>query len=374
MPTENRSSNTEMVSVPRYLAEEINAALINHGHVVLPRGLQEAMNAQAEQHQETPVGEVVAFGKGLHEIAWAAGRMPKLGAKLYTHPAPADPSEPVAVFSIDATGYRARILESATSNLPADGALLYASADPREIERLRAENEELRSQLGAEISKSTGLRTLADGANKWRQRAIDSLLDARDLTDTNNELHAKLAERDALLRDFCAHSALICGDLLRLAREDDFATTDPIRTRAYSAMDHARKVKKTLSASAEPSAQAPLCSTCKGYGKYQDGDSGTDEDGRCPNIVDCDCDDSERMPQYRANAPVERDERAEVKPDAWRVSINGNWEYFRSYEQALKELREWQSDYLPEELEEAKADGLCEPEPVYARAAMERNS
>jgi hypothetical protein len=77
MPTENRSSNTEMVSVPRYLAEEINAALINHGHVVLPRGLQEAMNAQAEQHQETPVGEVVAFGKGLHEIAWAAGRTPK---------------------------------------------------------------------------------------------------------------------------------------------------------------------------------------------------------------------------------------------------------------------------------------------------------
>lgn len=42
-----------------------------------------------------------------------------------------------------------------------------------------------------------------------------------------------------------------------------------------------------------------LCGTCNGYGKYQDGDSGTDEDGRCPNIVDCDCDDSERMPQYR---------------------------------------------------------------------------
>ncbi len=46
--------------------------------------------ASAEQHQGTPVGEIVAFGKGLHEIAWAAGRMPKLGAKLYTH---ADPGE-----------------------------------------------------------------------------------------------------------------------------------------------------------------------------------------------------------------------------------------------------------------------------------------
>ena len=44
----------------------------------------------AEQSQGIPVGEVVAFGKGLHEIAWAAGRMPKLGAKLYTN---ADPGE-----------------------------------------------------------------------------------------------------------------------------------------------------------------------------------------------------------------------------------------------------------------------------------------
>lgn len=79
-----------------------------------------------------------------------------------------------------------------------------------------------------------------------------------------NDLRAKLAERDGLLRDFCAHSALICGDLLRLAREDDLATTDPIRTRAYSAMDHARKVKKTLSASTEPS--APKCRACNDSG------------------------------------------------------------------------------------------------------------
>ncbi len=46
--------------------------------------------ASGEQHQDTPVGEVVAFSEGLHEIAWAAGRMPRLGAKLWTH---ADPAE-----------------------------------------------------------------------------------------------------------------------------------------------------------------------------------------------------------------------------------------------------------------------------------------
>lgn len=46
-------------------------------------------NDRAEQHQGEPVGEVVAFGEGLHEIAWTAGRMPRLGAKLYTK---ADPN------------------------------------------------------------------------------------------------------------------------------------------------------------------------------------------------------------------------------------------------------------------------------------------
>lgn len=40
----------------------------------------------AEQPQGEPIGEVVAFGKGLHEIAWSQGKMPRLGAKLYTHP------------------------------------------------------------------------------------------------------------------------------------------------------------------------------------------------------------------------------------------------------------------------------------------------
>ena len=59
MPTENRSSNTEMVSVTRYLAEEINAALINHGHVALPRRLQEAMNATCPQPHPEPIAWMV---------------------------------------------------------------------------------------------------------------------------------------------------------------------------------------------------------------------------------------------------------------------------------------------------------------------------
>jgi hypothetical protein len=95
---------------------------------------------------------------------------------------------------------------------------LYTHADPGKVEQLQQEIETLRSQLGAEISKASGLRTLADGANKWRQRAIDSQLAARDLTDANNNLHTQLAERNGLLRDIkrCGIDAVtICGPNIR---------------------------------------------------------------------------------------------------------------------------------------------------------------
>ncbi|MBA1189319.1 hypothetical protein G7Z99_09675 [Pseudomonas entomophila] len=46
---------------------------------------RETQHALAE-----PVGEVIAFGFGLHEVSWAKGRMPALGTKLYTHANPAE--------------------------------------------------------------------------------------------------------------------------------------------------------------------------------------------------------------------------------------------------------------------------------------------
>lgn len=70
-----------------------------------------------------------------------------------------------------------------------------------------------------------------------------------------------------------------------------------------------------------------LCSVCNGFGRYQDGDSGTDEDGRCPNIVDCDCGDSERIPEYRAK-PAARNQvepvaQSEFEPDAICLESDG---------------------------------------------------
>jgi hypothetical protein len=46
-------------------------------------------------------------------------------------------------------------------------------------------------------------------------------------------------------------------------------------------------------------ADAPqkLCSICHGYGRYQDGNSGTESDGYAPNIVECECAPEERFPK-----------------------------------------------------------------------------
>jgi hypothetical protein len=52
--------------------------------------------------------------------------------------------------------------------------------------------------------------------------------------------------------------------------------------------------------------EAKLCTICNGYGRYQDGDSGTESDGYAPNIVECDCAPEERHP---AAPSVEQDER-----------------------------------------------------------------
>lgn len=47
---------------------------------------------------------------------------------------PQGDAQPFAVFSIDKTGYRVKILESAMNSLPPDGAKLYTHADAGEVE------------------------------------------------------------------------------------------------------------------------------------------------------------------------------------------------------------------------------------------------
>lgn len=60
-----------------------------------------------------------------------------------------------------------------------------------------------------------------------------------------------------------------------------------------------RSIPRDMLLSREPATGIPYCGVCKGYGQYQDGDSGSELDGYAPNIVECDCAEEERLPQYR---------------------------------------------------------------------------
>ncbi|MNJ45564.1 hypothetical protein D3C77_406640 [compost metagenome] len=82
---------TLISSINSLLALDAKGALVPNGVCGLARQLLEASTIRlAAQHQGEPVGEVVAFGESLHEIAWAQGKLPRLGTKLYTSPPTSD--------------------------------------------------------------------------------------------------------------------------------------------------------------------------------------------------------------------------------------------------------------------------------------------
>lgn len=305
MPTENRSSNNESVRLPRDLVDLALAHLPNDSAAKWE--IYELLGQPAQQQGEpaawsrvkpnTP-GAYWVRGNGLEQEAliqviedggelrcnlhqrttetdfgwgYAVSELNEdfewLGP-LYRHPAPVQ-GEPdgwqYRVSAGPATGWSLWNYgkgEQFKDNYKVETRPLFTHADPGEVERLRAEIKDLlHSSVKEEVfdvvcKERDTLRAQLAEANQ----TIDTLKAGGQLLVRDRDYLVKqLADRDgdvaeahALLRDFCAHSALICGDLLRIAREDDCATTDPIRARAYAAMDHSRKVKKALSASAEP--------------------------------------------------------------------------------------------------------------------------
>ncbi|WJN52069.1 hypothetical protein [Pseudomonas asiatica] len=198
MPTENRSSNTEMVSVPRVPTDEM----------------------------------IVAFAE-----AWYSKRqtiddpdmLDAYAAMLAVAPAQQHQGEPVA--------YRQRFIcpdEGPSSWVLTDSNVLdgrpgwevvplYTHADPAEVERLRegiSKHWEVVCDQRAELDK---LRA-----------QLATCTDAREtLSAQLRAAHTKLAERDALLREI----ASIPGDSIN-----------------YHATHMSRIARAALSASAEPSA------------------------------------------------------------------------------------------------------------------------
>ncbi|WP_143133073.1 hypothetical protein [Pseudomonas plecoglossicida] len=227
MPTENRSSNTEMVSVTRYLAEEINAALINHGHVALPRRLQEAMNATCPQPHPEPiawmVGTAIWWTKEEAERDAAATGLQIFGLGPMTGAAPAEQHQgkPAAWVRFrngepDYDGDACMIMNVPGDTL-GDGDSwqpVYthpAPADPGEVEWLRQDVADLIEARDSRVSE--------------RLSVLDGLRD-------------QLAERDALLHE--------------VSISPDWSLSVDLQVR----------ISDVLSASAEPSAPAAQPGKC----------------------------------------------------------------------------------------------------------------
>ncbi len=268
MPTENRSSNTEMVSFPRELSDDL-AELIAHRARVCGGGAFEIWEAICEgfgQAVTQPHPEPIAWMVGTAfwwtkeeaERDAAAMGLPVVGLGPMTGSAPAEQhqGEPVAyavftdngnirIWSTNCAAVAIKVMQEEGKQV----VPLYAHSAPSataEVERLRTELD-LRTQ---EREKFLG----------W----------CRDARAESTKLRAQLAERDALLQEIRRKPGLFSGDFIL-------------------------RLDETLSASAEPRPfRTPDCPDCACV-----------QDGQCL------C--SPSKPSAEPSAPVEIDERADFE-------------------------------------------------------------
>lgn len=233
MPTENRSSNTEMVSVPKVRAElliNLLAEVARTAHWLADNSedcgdegidcqrvdfeaLSDALD-KCEELPELPDSPYVRDG-------WlrAADEL----RALLSQSAEQHQGEPVAVVGIvPGTDYKSLDFKADLQQL-AVGAELYTHAGPGEVERLR-------SCLDA-----------------WKEVAARRLEDWKHAVEANERQHAQLAERDALLDRVVDHA--------KFWHDHPYAEVVEAIAKDY----------KALSASAEPSAPTD-CAICRDLG------------------------------------------------------------------------------------------------------------
>jgi len=257
MPTENRSSNTEMVSVPE-------------GFMLVQRSIW------TEQQIEAATACITRL-KGVHgmrdrDLAMAAidaaqCKAPDI-ALADLLPAPQPHPEPIAWMVGTAIWWTKEEAEkdAAATGLPIVG--LGPMPDTSELERLVAANTEYARRHLEQLDEAERLRAENEKLREFIKHS-DSNIQRQSLRISNQR--AQLAERNALLRDKS-------GDLIRMAAHlisaplfalQDLQDEDKKMTRAR--VDHAvdvadgklkdaayelRRIADALSASAEPEAKS----------------------------------------------------------------------------------------------------------------------
>ncbi|OAS18626.1 hypothetical protein AYO08_04975 [Pseudomonas putida] len=142
MPTENRSSNTEMVSVPRELLNRVLEPITSEGYINAKHELVGLMLAPSPQPHPEPIAWMVGtafwWTKEEAERDAAATGLPIVGLGPMTSAAPAEQHHGDAIGTL-VRDYNERIVFTPIGDPHIiDDMKVYAHADPGEVERLRA--------------------------------------------------------------------------------------------------------------------------------------------------------------------------------------------------------------------------------------------
>ncbi len=195
MPTENRSSNTETVGVPRELLERLDLGK-NTATALAALPALRALLAQSAQHQGEPVAVLYANGAVLTkaDCGDVFDICCKIETPLYTH---ADPGEVERLR--EALAAQQRIHQRYSDAMCEMGELLGIPEDdqctPAVIDAVRS--------MHAKLGEVEQLR--ADLA-RMRANYADALEASRGFWQDRDRMDKQAAERDALLREAAYHA------------------------------------------------------------------------------------------------------------------------------------------------------------------------
>ncbi|PNG87587.1 hypothetical protein [Pseudomonas putida] len=339
MPTENRSSNTEMVSFPRELSDDL-AELIAHrarvcggGAFEIWEAICEGFAAPAQQPQPEPIAWMVGtafwWTKEEAERDAAETGLPIVGLGAMTGAAPAEQhqGEPVAWMDPRSPQMHATISnEVKQHNVKFGGAPasaingytvpLYTHADPGDLERCEARLHEVASLCATVEQERDTLRAQLAEAHALL-RDIELTMDAQeDSVSLGYDIEMRMAtiQRPSASAEPSAPKCTYCGDTGQImvgrsgdANDGNAPIMEPCEDCDGSGSSGGQMHSNGMD---EPEYEPFKCETCDGFGSVPDGEitgaGGVEfESGPIQCVKDC--------PDCKPSAPVDRDERALIE-------------------------------------------------------------